>query len=273
MEKAMTTNSTMSVWERRELLRQRLYRVLPVLSLLLLALAWVWVSGSADQGAVFPSPGATWARFIEIMNSPIKGLTIFGHVRDSLGRVLIALLLSWTVGIAFGILTGWNRKCDALLTPLFTAFRSIPPLAWIPLITIWFGTGEAPKILVIMFGAVPPVVVNTHAGLQNVQGLYLQVGTVFNASATQKLLQIAIPSALDAVFAGIRTSTSAAWTVVLAAEMLGAKSGVGFLVIRGMDSLDLPLVLLSMIFIGIVGAFLAIVTQFVERVVCPWTSV
>jgi ABC-type nitrate/sulfonate/bicarbonate transport system permease component len=85
------------------------------------------------------------------------------------------------------------------------------------------------------------------------------------------LFQIAIPSALDAIFAGIRTSTSAAWMVVLAAEMLGGKSGVGFLIVRGMDSLDLPLVLMSMIFIGVVGAMLAVVTQIVEGVLCPWT--
>ena len=206
-----------------------------------------------------------------IMENPIKGLTIFGHVFASLQRVFIALVLAWALGISFGILTGWSRKFDALLTPLFTAFRSVPPLAWIPLITIWFGTGEAPKILLVFIGAIPSIVVNTQAGMKNIERIYLNVGTVFNASENQKLFQIAIPSALDAIFAGVRTSTSAAWMVVLAAEMLGGKSGVGFLIVRGMDSLDLPLVLLSMIFIGIVGAFLAVVTQVLERMLCPWT--
>jgi len=107
--------------------------------------------------------------------------------------------------------------------------------------------------------------------MSNVEQLYLDVGTIFNANARQKLFQIAIPSALDAIFAGVRTSTSAAWMVVLAAEMLGAKSGVGFLITRGMDSIDMPLVLMSMIAIGIVGALLSIITQFAERLMCPWT--
>lgn len=265
----MNSAVVMSVAERQELVRQRWYRLLPIVSLLLLVILWLWVSGG--DGAGFPSPRDTWERFLMIMENPIKGLTIFGHVFASLQRVFIALVLAWALGISFGILTGWSRKFDALLTPLFTAFRSVPPLAWIPLITIWFGTGEAPKILLVFIGAIPSIVVNTQAGMKNIERIYLNVGTVFNASENQKLFQIAIPSALDAIFAGVRTSTSAAWMVVLAAEMLGGKSGVGFLIVRGMDSLDLPLVLLSMIFIGIVGAFLAVVTQVLERMLCPWT--
>jgi taurine transport system permease protein len=259
----------MSDMERRELLWKRVHRVLPFVSLGLLLALWVYVS--QGENARFPSPGATWDRFVLIMRHPIKGLTIFGHVWASLQRVCIALVFAWLLGIAFGILTGWYRKSDSLLTPLFTAFRSVPPLAWIPLVTIWFGLGEFPKILLVFIGAIPAIVVNTHAGMRFVQKIYLDVGTMFNANARQKLFKIAIPSALDAIFAGIRTSTSAAWMVVLAAEMLGGKSGVGFLIIRGMDSLDMSLVLLSMIFIGLVGALLAVVTQLTELLLCPWT--
>lgn len=260
----------MSEAEKREQTRKRVYMILPFISLALLLLLWLHVSGSGPNSN-FPSPGATWERFLQIMRRPIKGLNIFGHTWASLQRVFIALLIAWAVGISFGIFTGWNKKADALLTPLFTAFRSVPPLAWIPLITMWFGIDEGAKVLVVFIGAIPSIVVNTHAGISNVQKLYLDVGTMFNANKWQKLFQIVIPSALDAIFAGVRTSTSAAWMVVLAAEMLGGKSGVGFLIVRGMDSLDLPLVLLSMIFIGIVGAMLAVATQFVERIICPWT--
>lgn len=260
----------MSKAEKQELLRNRLYSILPVASLTLLILAWLIISDDSSA-SLFPSPKATWDRLGVIMDRPIKGLNIFGHVFASLQRVFTALVLAWIFGISFGILTGWNKKCDALFTPLFTAFRSVPPLAWIPLITIWFGTDEGPKILLVFIGSIPAIVVNTHAGIRNVQRLYLDVGTIFNANRRQMLFQIAIPSALDAIFAGVRTSTSAAWMVVLAAEMLGGKSGVGFLIVRGMDSLDLPLVLLSMIFIGIVGAMLAVMTQFIERTLCPWT--
>ena len=257
--------------EIKELRLKRLYVLLPVLSLSLLFLVWFLASQDSQRDG-FPSPQAVWNRFQLIMQRPVRGLNIFGHVLHSLRRIFTTLLIAWTTGISFGILTGWNRKADALFTPLFTAFRSIPPLAWVPLITIWFGIGEGSQMLIVYIGCIAPIVVNTHAGLKNVTKMYLDVGTVFNASPRQMLFQIAIPSALDAIFAGVRTSTSAAWMVVLAAEMLGGRSGVGFLIIRGMDSFDLPLVLLSMIFIGIVGAMLAIVTQIVEGVLCPWTK-
>ena len=163
----------------------------------------------------------------------------------SLRRIGIALLFDWTVGIAFGIMIGWFPKLRAFFSPLFDAVRAVPPLAWIPLITLWFGTGETPKIVIVIFGSIASIVVNVKAGLSTVDKMYLDVGTVFNATPAQRLLKIAIPSSLDAIFAGVRTSTSAAWMVVLAAEMLGAgDAGVGFLISRGMDSMDMPLVLI-----------------------------
>lgn len=265
----MSNNRTagMSALERKAYNLRRLYNILPIISIGLLILLWTSVAKSSD----FPSPKDTYDRLMLLFERPIKGLNIFGHVWHSLLRIFAALAFNWTFGIAFGILIGWNKKAKDLFTPLFNGFRAIPPLAWIPLITIWFGTGEFSKVLIVIFGSLASVVVNTQAGMLNVEQIYIDVGTSFNANARQKLFQIAIPSALDAIFAGIRTSTSAAWMVVLAAEMLGARSGVGFLITRGMDSIDMPLVLMSMIAIGIVGALLAIVTQFLERLICPWT--
>ena len=159
----------------------------------------------------------------------------------------------------------------AFIGPMFNAFRAVPPLAWIPLITLWFGIGEFPKVLIVIFGSLACIVVNVQAGLSTVEKTFLDVATVFNATPAQRLFNVAIPASLDAIFAGVRTSTSAAWMVVLAAEMLGANAGVGFLISRGMDSIDMPLVLTGMLAIGIVGALLAIITQFAERLICPWT--
>lgn len=259
-----------SEYERKELVRNRIYAVLPIISMALLLI--LWFAASSAQGSNFPSPKDIADRFIMFVNKPIKGLSLFGHIWASLQRVFIALGVAWVLGISFGVLIGWNKKANALLGPMFTAFRSVPPLAWVPLMTMWFGTGEFPKVLIVFIGALMPVVVNTQAGISNVQKLYLDVGTIFNANSRQMLFEIAIPSSLDAIFAGIRTSTSAGWMVVLAAEMLGGKSGVGFLITRGMDSGDYSLCLLSMICIGLVGALLAVITQILERTICPWTA-
>ncbi len=261
-------NAMLSAAEIKEKRLQIVYKILPVISMLLLIGLWLVAAGS---GSGFPSPVDVWEKTIQLFVKPVKKLSLIGHVLVSLRRIGLALLFDWTFGIAFGVLIGWNQKAKAFFGPMFNAFRAVPPLAWIPLITLWFGIGEFPKILIVIFGSLASIVVNTQAGMSNVEKMYLDVGTVFNATPRQRLLKIAIPSALDAIFAGVRTSTSAAWMVVLAAEMLGANAGIGFLISRGMDSLDMPLVLTGMVAIGIVGAILAIVTQFAERMICPWT--
>ncbi len=260
----------MSEAERKERLRNRIYFFLPFVSLALLLLLWYWAAGAENSN--FPSPPAVWERFVLLMQKPIKKLNFFGHIWASLQRVFVALAAAWALGISLGIALGWSKKINAVIGPIFTAFRSVPPLAWVPLVTMWFGIDEFPKILIVFIGALMPVVVNTQAGIANVQRMYLDVGTIFNVNKRQMLFEIAIPSALDAIFAGVRTSTSAGWMVVLAAEMLGGKSGIGFLITRGMDSGDYALCLLSMIGIGAVGALLAIVTQLLERMICPWTA-
>lgn len=258
----------MSAMEQKEYRLNRIYKILPIISVALLILLWLL---AAKNGSGFPSPAEVWERTVRLFTKPIKKLTLIGHVMVSLRRIGLALLFDWTFGIALGIVLGWYPKARALIGPMFNAFRAVPPLAWIPLITLWFGIGEFPKILIVIFGSLACIVVNVQAGLSTVEKTFLDVGTVFNATPAQRLFNIAIPASLDAIFAGVRTSTSAAWMVVLAAEMLGANAGVGFLISRGMDSIDMPLVLTGMIAIGIVGALLAIITQFAERLICPWT--
>lgn len=246
------------------------YFVLPILSICMLFALWVYVAKTHPN--LFPGPVATWERFVKLLQKPIMRVSFGGHILASLKRVVIALLFAWTIGISFGVLIGWNKKMDSFFGSIFSIIRPVPPIAWIPLITICFGIGEVPKILIVFIGAVMPVVINTHDGLKNVQKLYLDVGEVFNANKRQMLTQIAIPAAYPSIFAGIRTSTSTAWMVVLAVEMLGANKGIGFLVVRGMDTSDLPLILVAMIAIGVIGALLAVITELIERRLCPWAS-
>lgn len=260
----------LSAAEIREQRMKILYKILPIVSIITIITLWLIATNSSSGN--FPSPADVWERTVRLFTHPVKKRNLILHILAILQRVGLALLFDWTFGIAFGIMIGWYPKLRAFFSPLFDAFRAIPPLAWIPLITLWNGTGELSKVIIVIFGSLQSIVINVKAGLSTVDKMYLDVGTVFNATPAQRLFKIAIPSSLDAIFAGVRTSTSAAWMVVLAAEMLGAgNAGVGLLISRGMDSMDMPLVLTGMIAIGLVGALLAIITQFAERLICPWT--
>lgn len=236
----------------------------------LLSFLALWLAASRVNSELVPPPSAVWQRLIDLFDRPIGGYNIFGHIWVSLRRVLLALAASSVLGISFGILIGWNRAAKASVGALFELIRPIPPIAWLPIIIMWFGIGEFPKVLIVFIGTFTPVAINTYVGITLVQPLLLDVGRSFKATHRQLLTEIAIPSALPAIFAGVRNATSGGWMVVLAAEMIGARAGMGFLINRGMEFYDVPLIVLGMVVIGLVGALLAIITNYVERWVCPW---
>ena len=249
-------------------LKNILSTVAPALSLVLLM--YIWVGASSVNSELVPSPPMVWSRFMQTFARPISGRLIFGHILASLQRIGVALLFSTTLGIAFGTMIGWNKTLNAIFGTLFELLRPIPPIAWMPLVVMWFGIGEFPKVLLVFIGTYTPIVVNTATGIRLIDPLNLDVGRMFNANGRQLLLEIALPSALPAIFAGFRTATSGALMVVLAAEMIGARAGLGFLITRGMESFDVPLILVGMLVIAFVGTCISLFTDLLEKVVCPW---
>lgn len=254
--------------KKHSTLRNIFLMAAPACSLALLAA--VWISASSVNSELVPTPLMVWERFIRTFEKPISGQLIFGHIFASLKRVVIALFFSLGLGVPFGIMIGWNKTLNAIFGTLFEMIRPIPPIAWLPLVVMWFGIGEFPKVLIVFIGTVMPIVVNTATGIRMIEPLNLNVGRMFNANERQLLLEIALPSALPTIFAGIRTATSVGLMVVLAAEMIGARAGLGFLITRGMDSFDVPLILVGMLVIAIVGALISVLTDYLERWICPW---
>ncbi len=244
------------------------YYGLPAISLLLLLGGWIYISSVKPE--LFPSPAMTWERLIKLIEKPLARVPLYLHIFNSLKRVAVAVAAASLLGILLGIFMGISRKFQATFGTLFEMIRPIPPIAWIPLITIWFGIGEFPKILIIFIGTLAIVVTNTYTGVKMVDPLALSVGQVFHAGKGQMLREIILPGALPAIFGGIRMAIGVGWAIVLAAEMVGATSGVGFLIFRGNELRDLPLIFVCMFIIGIIGALLSMLTSWLERRLCPW---
>lgn len=154
-----------------------LYWGLPVLAVVLIAVGWI--SFSAFNPELMPSPAQVWERLVKTFTKPIAKTTLFGHAWASLRRVLLALLVSWVFGIAFGILIGWNKKARAFFGSIFEVIRPIPPIAWIPIVIMWFGIGEFPKILLVFIGTFVPLVINTSTGIEMVDRINIQVKYLF----------------------------------------------------------------------------------------------
>lgn len=231
---------------------------------------WLLLSGSRPD--FFPTPNATWIRLLELFEYPISNISVLGHIWASLQRVLIAFGISILLGITLGIAMGWNKKIRAAIEPIFEALRPIPPIAWIPLVILWFGIGEFPKILLVFIGSFIPIVLNTMTGITLVDSMYLNVSKALKATTIQTMFHVVLPASIPAIFAGMKAALSSGWMVVVAAEMIASKSGVGFLITRGSDSYDVALILCGMIIIGIVGALLSTLLTYIERWLCPWTT-
>lgn len=254
--------------EGRSGLYKFLYYVGPVL--LIVGFLLLWNSVSVAGKVRLPSPAQALERMITIWSGNVAKHPMIYHVGISMRRVLSALIFSIVVGVPFGIAMGWNKTFRAVFKPLFEVIRPVPPIAWVPLFTLWFGTGEFSRVAIITMGVFMPIVINSYSGVIMVPEINFQVGKVFGAKSTDMLFDVVLPSSLNAIFAGIRTALGGGWMVLLASEMLGAREGIGFLIMQGNSANDLTLSIVGMVMIGLFGALFAYGFDFLERWMCPW---
>lgn len=244
--------------------------LLSILSVALLIIAWS--AFSRTHGDYLPGPVKVVEKYISTIDNPVAKLSMFGHAWASLKRVVQGLFYAILIGIPFGTMIGWNKTFRAIFQPIFELIRPIPPLAWVPLITVWFGIYETPKIILVFIGTFTSIVVNTYSGIYLAQKENLQVGRLFGAKGLPMIIDVVLPSALPSIMAGLKTALTTGWGVVLAAEMISANSGLGMLVTRGSDSGDIALVMVSIIFIGIIGALMSMAFTIIERKLSPWRT-
>ncbi len=245
-----------------------LYGILPVLAILTILLGWILISMPAQSQ--FPSLAETGEKFIFIMKNEISGGTLPIHILMSLQRVIIAVAIATVSGVILGVSVGWSKTFRAIFMPIFEVFRPIPPIAWLPIIILSLGIGELPKIAIVYISAFMPVIMNTITGMDIIDPLLYDAGKVLGATNHQMFFNIAIPACTPAIIAGVKTSMSAGWMTVLAAEMIVSKQGVGFLIITGMQNGDMPLIVVSMFAIGIVSALITICLTKIEEVLTQW---
>lgn len=250
---------------------QTLCTMLSILAVLLIVVGWIVFATLNPR--LMPGPAEVLERFIRTFTKPIANTILIGHIWASLRRVLIGLLFAWAIGIGIGILVGWNKWAKALLGSVLEILRPIPPIAWIPLVIMWFGIGEFSKVFIVFIGTIFGLIVNTSAGIRLVDDINIDVGKILKGKEYQILSDIVVPTALPSIFAGIRTSVSSGWTTVVAAEMLGAKQGLGSLVTKGWQGNDMALVLVAVISIAAIGALLSALLSRLEKVVCPWNNI
>ena len=244
--------------------------VLPIASMFLMLALWQVVVGTGNFGKSLPSPVAVARQFWLMLFEPIGRTSLYGHIWASLVRVLSAFGVATITGIPLGLFMGWNKKFEAVVKPIFEIFRPIPPIAWIPLAILWFGIDETPKIFICFIGAFVPAVMNAYTGIRFTEPILLDAARMLGGNPRQLFTEVAIPSALPAIFAGLQNGLSSAWMCVLAAELVGAQQGVGYLILLGMELSNPAMIITGMLLIGAIGAGIAALLRYLEKRICPW---
>lgn len=241
-----------------------LSRILPFVYAAI-AIVAVWqlalILTGADP-AILPPPLLTGETFVEMVASG----EIFEHAGVSLWRVFIAWLMAACIAIPLGLAMGRFRMFERMLDPVVELFRPISPLAWIPMAIIWFGIGEGGKIFVIFIATFFPTILNTVAGVKGVDPVLIRAGRVLGCDSEWAIFRkIILPAALPSIVVGLRISFGTGWAAIIAAELVAAQSGLGYLIADGMEILRSDLVFVGMAVIGIVGVLFDSVFRFLHR--------
>lgn len=238
--------------------------LIPIISLLLL---WQILSSLGILNSQFlPSPLNVGR---ELVDSLINQ-NLLVDILASLKRVVVGFLIAAVLGIGVGLFAGFNRTAANFVTPLVELFRPIPPIAWIPLAILWFGLGDKPAYFLVFLGAFFPIFTNVFFGVTAVEETYKRAAYSLGATKRYFITDILIPASLPHIFTGMRIGLGVGWIVVITAELVGAQSGLGYMIQFNRLLLETPKVIVGMVVIGILGFLLNRLMAQLERKLVPW---
>jgi NitT/TauT family transport system permease protein len=233
--------------------------LLQLSGLLLIVLLWELVTGvfHVFKWIVLPPPTDV---FLTMLSMALDG-SLFINAGWSLLRVLLGFLVASAIAIPLGVAMGWLPEISYIVDPIVEVIRPIPPIAWIGLALLWFGIGLSSAVFLVFIGAFFPILLNTIAGVRNVEKRLIEVAYTFGASDREVLWKVVIPAASPTIFTGMRVGMGIGWMCVVAAEMIAVKFGLGNMILEGSNLLQTDVVMVGMITIGIMGLAINVIFQ------------
>lgn len=232
---------------------------------------WWFVTAFGLIAPLFlPSPAAVAQQAVRVWTEGFVDSTLAEHLLASLGRVFAALAAAIVIGVPAGLALGLSRIARGVIEPLIEFYRPIPPLAYLPLIVIWFGIGEFSKVLLIFLAILAPVVISTAASVRAVDPDRINAARSLGASRTQTVSLVVLPSVLPDILTGVRIGLGAGWSTLVAAELVAATQGLGFMVQSAAQFLVTDVVVLGILVIAAVAFALELLIRLVQRLAVPW---
>ena len=242
-------------------------------TLLTLVAVWALVAELRLVSPVFlPSPFAVARKFAAVATTGFVDASLWSHLTASLGRVLAALIGAVAIGIPVGLTIGLSPVGRGIFDPLLEFLRPIPPLAYLPLIVIWFGIGEPSKVLVIAIAMLAPVALSTAAGVKGASRDRINAARALGSTNGQVVRHVILPSALPSILTGIRIALGAGWTTLVAAELIAATRGLGFMIQSAAQFLVTDVVIMGIFIIAGIAFALEFGLRRIEAAFVPWAG-
>ena len=244
---------------------------LSVCAVLAIFFVWAAVTNLGIVGPVYlPSPQALARTTWQLFRDGYQRIPLWDHIGYSLFRALTGFLLGVALGIPVGLVTGYNRAADAIISPIMAFVRPIPPIAFIPMVVLYFGLGEVGKVVLIFFTAFNYAQVNAHGGAANVPFAYIRAAQSIGLTNRQIFWRVILPAALPQIFTGLKVAMALSWAVVVAAELVGAQRGLGFMISDAANLFFIPVVFIGIALIGVIGLVLNAAILALETKVVHW---
>ena len=233
-----------------------------VVSFAVLILLWqVLFSVSHFNEALFPSPLKAFRALLEM----IEDGSLFRHIGTSMYRFAAGYISSIVTAVLLGLILGWFSKAFQYVNPVVQLLRPISPTAWMPFIVLWFGIGDIPAIVIIFIAGFFPVLLSTVAAVSNIDPIYFKVSRNFGIRQPELMWKVIFPAAFPQIANGIHLALGTSWIFLVAGEMVGAQSGLGYLIIDARNNLRTDILLATIVIIGIIGLLLDGLLKLLEK--------
>src|SRR5215471_8788262 len=237
----------------------------------LLLVVWYLASRSSlIKPGYLPTPEELGTTFVDLVKNGYQGRPLLEHIGISLLRSLTGFILGVLVGVPLGLFTGYSRRAGAMISPIMAFIRPIPPIAFIPMAVLYFGLGEVGKIVLIIFVSFNYVQANAQAGAASFPIAYRRAAQSIGLTEWQTFVRAVLPAALPQIFTGLKVALALSWAVVVAAELVGAQTGLGFMISDAALLFRIPVVFIGVALIGIIGLLMNLALNFVEARIVHW---
>ncbi|MBK7260363.1 MAG: ABC transporter permease subunit [Rubrivivax sp.] len=242
-----------------------------VVSISVLLLMWFVVTNLGLIKPLFlPSPQAVWQQFYEYLTGTANDKPLWQHFVASMLRVTVAFWAAFLTAVPVGIAMGVSRVARGIFDPPIEFYRPLPPLAYLPMIIIWFGIDETPKVLLIYLACFAPLALAARSGMKSAATEQINAAYSMGATYRQVVRHVILPSALPEILVGMRIAIGFGWTTLVAAEMVAANVGLGQMVLNASNFLRTDIVIMGIIVIGVVAYLFDLFMRWVEVKLVPW---